>query len=108
MLISNDTSTAAYPPSPDRIPDLLATLLDERSEYPSTRERALHDALCAYVRELRAAKVPPERMIVTVKAMANRVGVPNSPHDDVSGPRRRDGFMRVLVGWAITEYYRGD
>ena len=107
MVMTNETANAAYlPPPPDRIRDLLATLVDEANEDQSIRERALHDALCAYVRQLKAAHVPPERVIVTVKSIANRGGIPNSRHDGMRGPHRRDGLMRVLVEWSIAEYYR--
>src|SRR5687768_11984530 len=107
--MTNDTTSPPYHlPPPDRSRERLAALLDlARGQQPSAAG-ALHGAVRAYVRELKRAGVPPEKVIVAVKALANRSGVPNSRHDDVGGVDGTDRVMRTLVQWSIAEYYRPD
>ena len=109
MRMTRHTTTSAYvPPPPDRMRDALATLLQSAANDDAIEESAVRGAVFAYVRQLRAAALPPERVLVTIKGVANRSGVPDSRHDDLTPSTGRAGLMRKVVGWSIEAYYRVD
>ena len=109
MLMTRHVTSPAYlPPSPDSIRDTLAVLLSSAANDQAIEESALRDAVFAYVRRLREAALPPERVLVTIKGVANRSGVPDSRQDDIAPSSVRSGLMRKVVQWSIEAYYRVD
>ena len=69
-------------------------------------EAALQRAVCSYVQQLKAAELPPERVLVTVKAIAHRGGVPLSHTEQTPQRAPLEGLMAIIVRWCIAEYYR--
>ncbi len=69
----------------------------------------LRRALCAHVRELRGQQVPPERMLVSVKATLYRlrVGRPDREHWRY-GAYSADELVRQIIHLCIEEYYRAE
>ena len=93
------------PPS-DRQKAVLTHLLSPAREGREIDETALRAAVCTYVRLLKDANFPPERVLVSVKRLANAGGVPDS--NDHRPGLQRDTLMERIVDWCIAEYYRGD
>ena len=68
----------------------------------------LYDAICAYVDAERSRAEPAERIIVSIKAIAERA------HIAASGARRspplamsdRDAMLTRAVTWCIERYYQ--
>jgi hypothetical protein len=102
----NATYPGALPSPPDELQTLLASYRGSIFQIAPRDERALHTALCAYVQQLKAAQLPPERVLVTVKAIALRSGVPPSIGDGFPVKGRLACLMDTIVQWSITEYYR--
>jgi hypothetical protein len=67
----------------------------------SASQSVLREVICAYVRSLREADVPPERVIIRVKEMLAHTPRPQPPvvHDTLK---------ERVVRWSIEEYYRAD
>jgi hypothetical protein len=104
---TTQAATPAYRPQPsERLRDTLAGFLRTAGTGGPVDEGALRGAVVAYARELKAVGLPPERVIVTIKGMANQGGIPDSRHDDVGMVTGRAGLMRTLVQWTIEAYYR--
>lgn len=109
MRMTRHTTTSGYhPPPPDRMRDTLATLLHSAANGDAIEESALRDAVLDYVRTLKAADLPPERVLVTIKGLANRCGIPDSRPDEPTSATGRSALMRKLVQWSIETYYRAD
>jgi hypothetical protein len=62
----------------------------------------VHDAVEALARQLRADAVPPERMLVLVKAAAQRA-VPAAPQ--TLDPLERGELVSDAVRWGVAAYY---
>ena len=61
----------------------------------------LHAAVCEYVAQLKAQRLPPERVVVAVKQALTRAGLPRYR-------KPLDVFLiERAVRWCIEEYYRG-
>ena len=97
---------AVFEPRPHRpaVPspgaDRLRCALEGGTRATNAEVRA---AVFAYVATLKSDGLPPERVLVAVKAAARSAGIPDSPWLDIGdGPRR----MSPVVGWCIEEYYR--
>jgi hypothetical protein len=70
--------------------------------------RDLNSALVTYVRELRDLALPPERVIVRVKELANR-SVDNAGRSALAWPlEARRHFMADVVLHCIRAYYQVD
>ena len=67
----------------------------------------LHDAICAYVDAERARAEPAERIIVSVKAIAERARVMASRSRRASPLTisDRDALLTRAVTWCIERYY---
>lgn len=105
----NQTTVSPYVPAPpNQLRDVLAALLGRVDEDSSIDENALREAVCAYVRQLKAEQLPPERVLTTIKAIASQAGVPDSRIEHVDGADQRDRLMRTIVNACIREYYRAD
>ena len=83
-----------------------AFMLVEESRPGSTS--GLYDAICAYVDAERERAEPAERIIVSMKAIAERARVAAS-RTRKSAPLAmsdRDALLTRAVTWCIEEYYR--
>jgi hypothetical protein len=88
---------------------ILAGTVDanETTELPAYTPE-LNSALVSYVRELRDQALPPERVIVRVKELANR-SVDNSGRSGLAWPlEARRHFMADVVLHSIRAYYQVD
>ena len=74
---------------------------DYQSEAAATEMR---DAARAYVRELRAQSLPPERVLVCVKRLI--AIVPAHPHDEDDDARRH--LLEQVITWCIEAYFSAD
>ena len=82
-----------------------AFVLVETSRSESTS--GLYDAVCAYVDAERARAEPAERIIVSIKAIADRARVAASRARQ-SSPlpmNERDALLTRAVTWCIDRYY---
>lgn len=86
----------APPPTPDA---LLRALARARSATELEAADVLAE-VCAYVRACRAAGLPPERVLVAVKAVAAESGLTPQRAGEPPGP------LEWVVRWCIEEYYR--
>jgi len=93
------------PDACDELKQMLASVLAESGRgQPPVDEQALHRSLCDYVGQLKAAHLPPERVLVTIMAIAHRAGVQEGLVDEGSSSRP-EALMQKIVGWCIAEYY---
>lgn len=83
-----------------------AFALVEPSSPESTSE--LHDAICAYVDAERARAEPAERIIVSIKAIAERARVvaSRSRRSSPLSMSDRDALLTRAVTWCIERYYQ--
>lgn len=65
----------------------------------------LRAIVCAYVRELKLAGLPPERALMRVKEV---VGLTPSTLRPGPASLPSDELGRSVVEWFVTEYYRSD
>lgn len=86
----------------------LVTRLREAS-FPLTdfAEREFYDLVCAYVGELKALGVLPERVIMAVKHTADEAGVFATPRlIELRAPLDgKDKLLADMVRWCIERYY---
>ena len=84
-----------------------AFALVEPSRAESTSE--LHEAICAYVDAERARAEPAERIIVSIKAIAERARVvaSRSRRSPPLSMSDRDALLTRAVTWCIERYYQG-
>ena len=66
----------------------------------------LQRAIEACVAELRDRGVPPERMLIAIKALVRRTAVTNPPPGNAASSWAADGYLDDVVRWSIAEYYR--
>ena len=67
---------------------------------------ALKDRVCAVVDELKAEGLPPERVIVAVKQMAQEAGLsPSRGVLTVAPLAGRDALVVGMISWCIERYY---
>jgi hypothetical protein len=76
--------------------------LQQIAATPGTEPETLRDLVCGYVGTLKAEGLPPERVIVAVKAAARDAGL---RYGDMLESRLA---LDRIVRWSITEYYRAD
>jgi len=91
------------PDPPVHAPPALETLRDAftgAARAGNFAAAGLRDAVCEYTRECRAAGLPPERVLVAVKAAAAAVGL---VHRGQGEPNQE---LERVVRWCISEYYR--
>jgi hypothetical protein len=103
-----DGSVPPHLPEPCAdLKQMLANVLGKPGRRPAVDEHVLHRSLCDYVGQLKAAHLPPERVLTTIMAIAHRAGVRDGLMDEgiISRP---EALMQKIVGWCITEYYRGE
>ena len=60
----------------------------------------LRSSLCDYVQTLKEAGLPAEAVVIAVKGLAARAGLPHS------GVRADTLLVERVVRWCIEEYYR--
>ena len=90
--------------SPGRdIPDDLRRALTGAAATGDYGGAGVHEAICGYVRELRGRGLPPEAVVIAVKAAVRGTTIgPSSRQLD----RRRSGeLLDRAVRWCIEEYY---
>jgi hypothetical protein len=95
----------AVAPNPDAALERAFALV-EASRPGSTS--ALHDAVCAYVDSERARAEPAERIIVSIKAIAERARVTasRSRRSPPLAMSDRDAMLTRAVTWCIERYYQ--
>jgi hypothetical protein len=94
------------PDACDELKQMLASVLANPDlGRPPVDEQVLHRSLCDYVGQLKAAHLPPERVLVTIMAIAHRAGVREGFTDEGLTPPP-DALMQKIVGWCIAEYYQ--
>jgi len=85
---------------------LQARLDDLRFPLNDAAERELRDSVFAYADALKGLDLPVERIIVSVKRLANDAGIYASRHvptrTELAG---KDKLVVDLVGWCIQRYY---
>ena len=85
---------------------LQARLDDVRFPLNNTTERELHDSVFAYADALKGFDLPVERVIVSVKRLANNAGIYASRNVPTRAALAgRDKLIVDLVGWCIERYY---
>jgi len=97
----NPAVGAARAAPPERLVRALVTAAGARGAGSFLhRDGELHAAICEYVHSLKGAGVPPEAVIVAVKGVAGRAGLPHFgvPEDTL--------LIERVVRWCIEEYYR--
>src|SRR5690349_16931335 len=79
------------------------------AQRPSTTA-PLREALWAYVDVAKRQGVPPERVVVGIKEVADRAGIIQSHGSHVSGVpfTTRDDALRDAVTWGIERYYSAE
>ena len=73
-------------------------------------ERAIRRQVCDYADELKRLGLPPERVIVALKRLANEAGVVSMSRT-IATPKALDGHDKLLVdivAWCIDRYYSRD
>jgi hypothetical protein len=110
----DDLVDPVYPPrvAPPRtlpalpVPSLSAARLTRelaRAERePACELDALHDAVGLFVREAKAAGLPPEKVLVMLKEHVHRATSPHIEHRDYSVRMKR------VIEWFLAAYYRAD
>ena len=77
MLTTNDTSRARLAPSAHDAPrECLAQILRTARDETEIDVHAVHGAVTHYVRQLRAADIAPERVLIMVKDVARTGCIP--------------------------------
>jgi len=66
----------------------------------------LQQAIEACVLELRAQGLPPETMLVTMKAFIRHTATAHPPPGIAASSWAADGYLEQIVRWSIAEYYR--
>jgi hypothetical protein len=95
------TEAAPRATPPERLVRALATAAGARGTGPFLdRDGELHVAICDFVRALKVAGAPPEGVVVAVKAVASRAGLPHF------GVPEDTPLIERIVRWCIEEYYR--
>jgi hypothetical protein len=97
----------------DRAAELGSALQARLAElhFPLTAptEGDVHRHVCDYVAELKGLGMPPERVLMAVKYMANQAGIYATPRLLFTEDRPLEGTDKLLVdlvAWSIKEYYR--
>ncbi|MFN2567396.1 MAG: hypothetical protein ABR499_20560 [Gemmatimonadaceae bacterium] len=87
---------------------VLAVVRAARAARAPTAE--LRDAVCAYVRDLKARGYPPERVLVAVKTLAADAGLRRTAWADRDSKSvhqsPEDEIMDRVVAWCIEEFFR--
>jgi hypothetical protein len=87
--------------------DLQSRLLGPRFPLADRTEREIRETVCEYVDQLKELGLPPERIIVAVKRLANEAGV-RATSRLVATPATLEGADKLLVdmvAWCIERYY---
>src|ERR1041385_6537135 len=86
---------------------LQATLANLRFPVAAPIERDVHQQVCDYVDALKLVGMPPERVLLAVKSLANQAAIYATPH--LVAPRDRlvgkDKLLVDLVSWTIERYF---
>ena len=67
---------------------------------------ALQLAVEACVAELRERGVPPETMLITMKAFIRHTACSHPPPGNPASSWAADAYIADIVRWSIAEYYR--
>ena len=67
---------------------------------------ALQRAVEACAAELRDKRVPPEKMLITMKAFIRHTATSHPPPGNPASSWAADGYIEQIVRWSIAEYYR--
>src|SRR5687768_5769117 len=71
-----------------------------------TSMAALRQAVEACVAELRDRGVPPEGMLITIKALIRHTACTFTPPGNSASSWAADAYLGDIVRWSIAEYYR--
>lgn len=74
-------------------------------QYEQTQLR-LQGAIAECVRHLRARGMPPEAMLITMKAFIRHAAITQSGNPNLPGSVAKP-LMEDIVEWCIGEYFRG-
>ena len=66
----------------------------------------LQRAIEACVAELRDQDIPPEKMLIAMKAMIRHTAGAHPPPGNAASSWAADGYIDEIVRWSIAEYYR--
>ena len=66
----------------------------------------LQRAVEACVAELRENGLPPETMLITMKAFIRHTAASHPPPGNQASSWAADGYLEAIVRWSIAEYYR--
>lgn len=97
----------AYDRAAELAGSLQARLTEIRFPLTTPIEREIQREVCAYADELKDLGLPPERVIVAVKRVANEAGL-HTTRRVVPSSIQLDGKDKLLVdmvGWCIERYY---
>ena len=97
----SDPAAAPRAAPPERLVRALVTAAGARGTGSFLdRDGELHAAICEFVRALKVGGAPPEAVVVAVKGVASRAGLPHFgvPEDTL--------LIECVVRWCIEEYYR--
>ena len=113
LVLVRDTATVFVPSSaPVAVAPALGRAFDAACRVRSSEsERTLRDATAALVDRLKANALPPERVVVAVKAALAKYGNMHNPPSLVFEPDDADGVLRagvyrLVFAWCLDEYFR--
>ncbi len=66
----------------------------------------LQRALEACAAEMRAQGLPPEAMLITMKAFIRHTAASHPPPGNLASSWAADSYIDEIVRWSIKEYYR--
>jgi hypothetical protein len=67
---------------------------------------ALQSAVEACVTEMRGKGLPPEAMIVTMKAFIRHTAASHPPPGNLASSWAADAYLEEIIKWSIAQYYR--
>jgi hypothetical protein len=67
---------------------------------------ALQRAVEACVTEMRGKGLPPEAMIITMKAFIRHTATVHPPPGNLASSWAADAYLEQIIKWSITQYYR--
>ena len=66
----------------------------------------LQAAIEACVMELRGRGLPPEQMLITMKAFIRHTAASHPPPGSAASSWAADAYIDEIIRWSIAEYYR--
>ncbi len=111
MLVLTRDTTPQFVPSSVPVAPALGRAFDAACrQCGEDAERVLRDATIALVERLKSKAVPPERVVVAIKAALAKYGNVHIPPslaaepEDAGGARRAEVYRRVF-GWYLDAYF---